>query len=361
MVIILANKKIALILLALITVAALASGCIEGAPAHDGGAAPTAATSDITLKVLHAGSLSVPLSEIEKLYEAKYPNVDVQREAAGSVKTVRKVTELGKEADVVASADYALISKMMIPDYTEWYAAFAKNQIVLAYRDDSKYANEITRDNWAEILRRADVKFGFSNGNDDPCGYRSLMAIQLAELSFDDDTIFDDLVSANSAIPAPEADASGTYKVIMPNSEDLNPDADRLMIRSMEVELIQALESKDLDYYFIYRSVARQHDHKILELNEDVDLSSVAYADTYGKAQVLLANGKTMTGAPIVYGVTIPNNAPNQDYAAKFVEMMINPEGQQVFIDQGQPPLVPAKTNDRSKLPSELQQYVEES
>lgn len=336
-----------MLLLTLFSVAIALSGC-------------TGTEQNINLKVLHAGSLAVPLGEIEKTYEARYSNVDVQREAAGSVKTIQKVTELHKDADVVASADYALIPEMMMPGYADWYIAFAKNQIVLAYGSDSKYADQITKDNWPSILRNPDVKFGFSNGNDDPCGYRSLMTIQLAELTFNDDQIFDDLVAANSAIPAPEADANGTYKVIMPKSEDLAPNADRLMIRSMEVELIHALESGEIDYYFIYRSVAKQHGHGILELDESVDLSSVDYAELYEKAQVLLANGKTMTGSPIVYGVTIPNNAPNSDYAIKFVDAMVNTEGQRTFTDQGQTPIVPAITNDRNKVPVELQQYVVE-
>jgi len=348
------KSKVTTTLLSILLVTLLLSGCTGMSENQD------TTTQRTTLKVLHAGSLAVPLEELEKAYEAEYPNVDVQREAAGSVKTIQKVTELHKESDVVASADYALIPKMMMPEYTDWYAAFAKNQIVLAYRTDSKYADEITKDNWPDVLRKPDVKFGFSNGNDDPCGYRSLMTIQLAEMAFEDDQIFDDLVAANSAIPAPEADSNGTYRVIMPKSEDMAPNADRLMIRSMEVELIHALESKDIDYYFIYRSVAKQHEQEILDLDESVDLSSVTYVDTYNKAQVLLANGNTMTGAPIVYGVTIPNNAPNRDYAVKFVEAMIDRGGQQIFIDQGQPPIVPAITNDKDKVPAGLQQYVTE-
>jgi len=41
------------------------------------------------LIVFHAGSLTVPFDAIEKEFEAKYPDVDVLREAGGSTKMAR--------------------------------------------------------------------------------------------------------------------------------------------------------------------------------------------------------------------------------------------------------------------------------
>lgn len=309
----------------------------------------------VKLKVLHAGSLTEPFKELKKIFEAKYPNVEVQLEAAGSAKTIRKVTELHKEADVVASADYTLIPKLMYPEYADWTIKFARNQIVLAYLDTSKYANEINSNNWYEILRRPDVKFGFSNPNDDPCGYRSQMVIKLAELYYNDDSIYDDLVAKNSNLRWVEE--NGNFVLKMPNSENINPNTDKLMIRSMEMELIYALEAKEIDYYFIYRSVAQQHGHKFVELPAQIDLSSVEHADFYKKVKVILANGKEVTGKPIVYGITIPKNAVHRDYAEKFVELVISEEGQKVFEKLGQPPITP-ETDNFEKLPENLKKYV---
>ena len=44
--------------------------------------------------VFHAGSLAVPFSQIEKAFEAKYPQYDVKREVSGSRKAARKVSDL---------------------------------------------------------------------------------------------------------------------------------------------------------------------------------------------------------------------------------------------------------------------------
>ncbi|MDI6888076.1 MAG: tungstate ABC transporter substrate-binding protein WtpA [Methanocellales archaeon] len=317
-------------------------------------AAPGCITSEkVTLKVLHAGSLSAPFEEMERLFEERFPDVDVQREAAGSTKTIRKVTELNKTGDVVASADYSLIAPMMYPEYADWYILFAKNSIVIAYTNDSRYADEINQDNWYEILGRLDVKFGFSNPNDDPCGYRSQMAIQLAELYYNDGNIYDDLVEKNTNLRMTFED--GTYILRAPNSEEINP-SDKIMVRSMEMELIHGLDAHEIDYYFIYRSVAEQHNERFLELPPQIDLSSADYADTYKKVQVVQSSGNIVTGKPIVYGITVPKNAEHYELGLEFVKLVLSDEGQKILDEMGQPPIVPAVGS--GNVPQELMMLV---
>jgi ABC-type molybdate transport system substrate-binding protein len=43
--------------------------------------------------VFHAGSLTVPLAEIEKRFEAANPGVDILREGGGSTKMARMISE----------------------------------------------------------------------------------------------------------------------------------------------------------------------------------------------------------------------------------------------------------------------------
>lgn len=317
------------------------------------------ATSEVhggTLMILHAGSLKIPFAKLEEVFEAEHPGIDVRCEAAGSAATIRKVTELHKEADVVASADYSLIPSMMYPEYADWYLQFARNQIVLAYTEKSKYAAEINASNWYEILRRDDVRFGFSNPNDDPCGYRSQMTIQLAEAHYGDDMIYEDLIESNSAMTMVYDAANGTYTLNMPESESIDPSA-KLMIRSMEMELIAGLDAQEIDYYFIYRSVAEQHGQSFLELPVEIDLSSVEYADTYKTVQVVQANGNLVTGKPVVYGITVPKNAQDPGMGLLFVKLVVSNEGQQIFVDLGQPPIVPAVGS--GEVPEEMRGMVE--
>ncbi|HKK43334.1 MAG TPA: substrate-binding domain-containing protein, partial [Bacteroidales bacterium] len=63
--------------------------------------------------IFHAGSLSVPLRQLKEAYEKKNPDVSILLEPSGSLVCARKVTELKKPCDIVASADYTVIDKML--------------------------------------------------------------------------------------------------------------------------------------------------------------------------------------------------------------------------------------------------------
>jgi len=308
-----------------------------------------------TVKVFHAGSLAVPLEEAEKQFEALHPDVDVQRESMGSISAVRQITDVGKNGEVLASADYTLIPSMMYPEYADWYVRFATNDLVLAYNPElSMYADEITPENWYEILRRDGVVFAFSNPNLDPCGYRAVMVFQLAELHYGNAQIFDDLILDNTAITITE-EADGTYLITVP--EDQKPNTDKVDIRPKSVELVAFVEEGGLDYAFEYRSVAVQHNLAFVDLPEQIDLSKVEYADFYKKVKLETADEKTKTGKPIVYGITVPTNAENPELGFEFVKFVIGDAGQKIFSDMGQPPIVPPLGS--GNVPEELESLVE--
>lgn len=353
-------RVIVIALIFAITFAGL--GCVgdsdEEAPSgEENGSVAAPAGEEAVLKIFHAGSLGVPFAELEAEFEAQHPGVDVQREAEGSAKCVRKITELGKTADILASADYSLIPSMMMPEYADWYAAFARNRIVIAYTDESAYSDEITTDNWYEILRRTDVNYGFSNPNDDPCGYRTQMVTQLAESYYGDNKIYDDLILDLTGMTGTEE--NGTYTVHVPDSESINPDNSKIMMRSKEVDLSSALEIGEIDYFYIYRSVAVQHGFEFIELPEAIDLSSIDYADNYSRVQVEMASGTIAIGSPIVYGVTVPKNAENPELGIEFVKLLLGETGQEIFVENGQPPIVPAQVGGKEAMPAELQVFVE--
>ncbi|MBN1194893.1 MAG: tungstate ABC transporter substrate-binding protein WtpA [Methanomicrobiaceae archaeon] len=318
-------------------------GCTTTEPAQSGTETPvpTAAPEEFALTVFHAGSLTAPFEEMKAAFEAEYPNVEVQLVPGGSTKVVKDITELDKSADVLASADYSLIPNLMVPDDADWYVTFAKNQMVLTYTDASNYADEITADNWYDILAREDVKWAFSDPNLDPCGYRTPMVIQLAELHYGDDQIFDRTVGANSALTVTEADGIYTIHATEPEPSG------SLSIRPKSVELVQMVESGGLDYAWEYRSVAVQNNLKFIELPEAIDLSSVDYESTYALVQIECVGseaGSTIMnkGSPIVYGVTVPKNADHPEAGLAFVKMLIEAPGQEIMNGQGQPPIVPA-------------------
>jgi len=331
-------KKLPLIL-ALFLVAAITLFC--GCVAPEEGVAPGegAAGEKITVKIFHAGSLTGPFEKIKAEFEEKYPNTEVLLEPAGSVECVKKVTETGKPADVVASADYALIPQYMVPDDADWYLTFAKNTMTLAYTDQSRHASEITADNWYTILGQDGVRWAFSDPNADPCGYRTPMVIKLAEGYYGDEAIFKNLVEDHSNIVATFEDGVWTI-----DATDPAPDGTKLTIRPKSVELVQMVQAGGIDYAWEYRSVAEQNAEsgvKYIEMPEGIDLSAIAYKDTYAKV-LIDTEGGIMKGKPIVYGVTVPTTADNPETGVEFVSMLIGPTGQQIMEEAGQPPITPS-------------------
>ncbi|MDP7080205.1 MAG: tungstate ABC transporter substrate-binding protein WtpA [Candidatus Undinarchaeales archaeon] len=345
------------IALAVLLSMTLLAGCTSGGTGNVSGSgktdAPPTTKGTTVLSIYHAGSLAVPFEALEKTFEALHPDIDIQREAAGSVKSVRKMTELGKTPDVLATADYSLIPSMTIPDHASWYAAFATNELVIAYNEKSAYRDEITTDNWFEVLRRPDVKFGFSNPNDDPCGYRATMINLLAETHYRDDKIFKDLIASNVAFTV-----ENDTRVVVPKSEAFDPNTKKVLIRSMETELLAALESGEIDYFFIYRSVAIQHHLDFIELPREINLGATEHGDFYMKYSLQQATGKVVQAKPIVYGVTIPDKAVHPELATQFLALLLGEEGQKIFADLGQPPIVPPMSSDPGKLPQELRPLV---
>ncbi|ASJ07942.1 molybdate ABC transporter substrate-binding protein [Thermococcus siculi] len=341
-------RSIALVLI--IGVSLIAAGCI-------GSGDNVAGTEEARLVVFHAGSLSVPFQGLEKEFsdyaeENLGVKVTFQDEASGSVKAVRKVTDLGKKADIVAVADYTLIPQLMVPNYTDFYVLFATNEIVIAFTDKSKYADEMKAhpEKWYEILARDDVSFGFSDPNQDPCGYRSVMVMKLADLYYGK-PIFETLVEKNTNIYA-----NGT-RIYVP--KEIGVKSDNVVIRPKETDLTGLVESGSLDYFFIYKSVAEQHNLPYITLPDEINLRDFSKADYYGQVEITLGStGKTIKAKPIVYGVTVPKDAPNRDLAIEFLKFLLGENGQKVFKENHQdflnPPVafgnVPEEIKDLVKV-----------
>ena len=291
------------------------------------------------LVMFYAGSLSMPFSDMKKAFEAAYPKVDLVMEGSGSTQAARKVTDLKKPCDIVASADYKVIDKLLIPDFADWNIRFASNQLVLCYTDKSKYADQVNADNWYDIIRKKEVSWGHSDPDLDPCGYRALMVIQLAEKFYQ---------------------KPGLNDAILANRPQAN-------VRPKAEELVTMLQAGDMDYAWEYLSVAVQHGLKYIILPDNINLGDYTRDDYYSQASVKVAGKAPGTfmeikGDSCTYGVTLIKNAPNPEAAIAFLKFMLSPDGGlKILKDQGQPPFIPCivpSSQMEEKLPAELKPLV---
>ncbi len=285
------------------------------------------------LVIFHAGSLSVPLREISNLFEKEYP-VIVKAEAAGSRSCARKICDIGRQCDVMASADYKVVADLLMPEHADFNIRFAANEMVIAFTEESKFGSEITADNWPEILVKDSVFFGRSDADLDPCGYRTLMLFQLGEKYY--------------KVPGLSEQLKKTTKYIRPK----------------ETDLLALLEAGEIDYLFIYRSVAAQHNLKMVLLPDEINLKSPAKTELYKTATVRLSGKKNgefirQSGEAIIYSVTIPRNAPNLKAAEAWVAFLLSPKGRNIMEKHGQSCILPPVADGFDKMPESLKIFCQ--
>jgi molybdate/tungstate transport system substrate-binding protein len=322
------------------------------------------------LVVFAAGSLIIPFGDLEKAFENRYPNIDVQAEYHGSIQVIRHATELHELIDVVATADASLVPMLMYaqndPDtgqpYANWYIRFASNHLALAYRPNSKYANEINGENWYSILARQDVRVGIADPRFDASGYRALMAYSLAQDYYQKNTLLKDMFSSHFTYPLGIIKDDGLTTITVPEIVETKPNS-HIVIRGASIQLIALIESGDLDYAFEYESVIRQHQLKLLQLPDSINLGADGYDHTYSTVQVSLdfqrfASVKPQfRGERIGYGITIPNNAPHPENAVQFITFLLNSEGRAIMQKDYHPLFDPATGDKYKNIPAALQKF----
>jgi molybdate/tungstate transport system substrate-binding protein len=293
-------------------------------------------TLERELIIFHAGSLSVPFHQLADTFMKENPGIKLLLEGAGSTECARKISELKKPCDIMASSDYSVIRDILIPEYTNWYVAFATNEIGIAYNDKSSMAANINKDNWYDILLTKNIIYGRANPNLDPCGYRTIFAFLLSE----------------------------KYYTKSGLAEKLSRKDDNF-IRPKEVDLLALLESNSIDYIFIYKSVAIQHKLKFLSLPVEINQSDPAFTEYYSTATTGVSgkdnNKKTLKKAePMLYAATIIKNAPHKNAAIKFMEFLLSEKGKIIMRENGQPSLNFVKKEYFQNVPDSIKKYIQE-
>lgn len=282
------------------------------------------------LIIFHAGSLSIPIKALADSFNVLNPDLKIKPEAAGSLSCIRLITDVKRPCDILASADYLLIDKLMIPEYASWNLKFAVNEMAIVYSPQSKDKDKITTQNWPSILQQDNIRIGRSDPNSDPCGYRTVIALKLAEKVTGKTNLAHNLLAK-----------------------------DNEFIRPKEVDLLALLETNTVDYIFLYKSVAEQHHLPYLSLADSINLGNPKLSNWYETVSVQIPGNSpkemiTQTGEAMVYGITIPKNAPNKEAAEAFIKFIVN-EGQDIIKACYQTPITPLQFTEKSIAPQWLQ------
>lgn len=254
-----------------------------------------------TLVVFEAASLASPMRSLLDTFGRRTGTV-VLEEHGASLELARRITELHQIPDVIALADHEVFAELLMPAATSWYATFARNRMVVAFTGRSRYASEITADNWRSVLLRPDVALGRTDPVLAPAGYRALLTYRLAERFYRDEGLAKRLEARTPAG----------------------------LIRANAADLAALLSVGELDYIIEYESLARAHHFRMIHLPPAIDLGDQSRTQDYANAEVTVKGSRasiSRRGAPILYGVSVPDKAPHRDAGIRYLQFLLGPEG----------------------------------
>ncbi len=262
------------------------------------------------LLVMNAASVTRPMRAVLDSFAAR-AGVKYALEPGASLEIARRITELRREPDVVVLADPEVFPNLLIPEFTNWYALFGRNRIVLAYTSKSRGAREITPENWRQVIQRAGVETGRADPNTDPSGYRTLLTFQLAEQYYRE---------------------PGLAKLLLAAAPTRN-------VRPREADQVALLQTQELDYIWTYQNLAVNDGLQYIKLPDAIDLGEMRDSATYARASTRVIGkrpGDTITvrGAPILFAVSAGLHAPHAVAAQRFITFMLSADGQRILRSQ---------------------------
>jgi molybdate/tungstate transport system substrate-binding protein len=248
-----------------------------------------------SLTVFYAPCYSPVLDEVRDDCESTL-DVKLLGEISGSQVCCRKVTELGRECDLLMVADSSLFRKIA-SSHARWRIDFAHDSVVLGVGIRARKTDEAEKD-WVPVLLDENIRLGRVDENLGPIGYRTLLVWALKE-----------------KLGHPGLAAS------------LRKRTDKVV--DHVAQLATELKAGSLDYGFLYKTTCLKDDIRFIALDNRINLGSPEM--DYSGAEVSFVNtqsGKketvTVRGSHITYGLTIPSNAPNREKAVQMVKYLLS-------------------------------------
>ncbi|HUF28526.1 MAG TPA: extracellular solute-binding protein [Gemmatimonadaceae bacterium] len=272
------------------------------------------------LVIYNAGSLARPLAAALDTF-ARREGIRVAQENLGSLEAARKLTELGQPPDLIALADHEVFPQLLMPEHTRWYIQFARNRMVIAHGPRSRGVATLDTARWWETLLANGVEVGRADPDLDPAGYRAILVMRLAEEHYQ---------------------RPGLAQRLLERAPTRN-------IRPKSAELTGLLQAGELDYVWVYQSVARAARIPYIPLPPEIDLGEAEHAARYARVEVRV-HGRTrgdtaiFRGEPILYAMSIPERAANPRLAERLIAFLMSDEGVDILRAQAleviRPPLL---------------------
>ena len=269
-----------------------------GAATAFGGVAGCLGGGGRTVSVLSAGSLARTFEEhVGPAFESE-TGISIQGEYYGTNALIRMVKDRTKAPDVVVSADATLLRDRLYGQITDWDVEFAANSLGIGYDTRTRTGRRIADgDPWYEVAPDADPgDIAIADPDLDPLGYRAVQAFELAGRAHDRPNLKTDLLDAVYREPE-------------------------------EPQLLTGVTTGSRAAAVVYRNMAVDHGIDFSEFPEEYNFADPDLADHYATAEYTTGEGYTAVGRPILYNVTIRDDADAPAAGRRLVEFLVdNPD-----------------------------------
>ncbi|HYK93926.1 MAG TPA: substrate-binding domain-containing protein [Thermoplasmata archaeon] len=327
------------IAVALICVAGgLAVGYVLRGPSGAGVGGPR------VLSVTAAGTLNTLFPEVGQALANDTPGVAApaaSEQFEGSLAALSAISTLHEPYDVAAAADFRLIPQLLEPGYATWEVVFATTPEVLCYDPTLSALSGINETNWASKIVQPGILLGVANQSTDPNGYNGIFVLELEGKIL------------NGSL-------SGLYGhfYTTPVGALAEPSSSTTRVEP-ETQVATLLSTHIVSAFITYRSYAVSHRLAYVALDPRVGLGSTNSSNIAGYAaastRILTSNGTSLvTGAPVLFAVTVPSNAPDANLGEQFVQFLFSPAGSALIAANGFGAVTPGWTDAPSRLPLSL-------
>lgn len=299
--------------------------------------APTRA-SGAPVNVFYAGSLTSLNENLVGPAFGAASGYSYLGKAAGSLAIANQIKGRLATPDVVEFADPAVNATLMGTAngaYVSWYFTYARSQLVIGFDPRSRFAREFRAVqahhlSWYKALLQKGLHLGRTDPNLDPKGYRALFMAGLAQRVYH-------LKSFKRAVFGSDL-----------NSAQIFP----------EEVLVARMLTGQIDAGVFYLSEVRDLGIPYITLPAQVNLGSSRYAKLYAGQHFTTTAGVKITGAPILYTLSIPSTVKNLEGAQAFVRFVLSKRVRALSARHGLLSLPITLTGDRSTVPANLAGFI---
>jgi len=253
------------------------------------------------------------VNEIAREFENKNTKAQLYLRVCGSRELgyIIKERKFVSRVDIIISSSPEAIEDFLLPEYLDWYIIFGRDEICLAYTEESKYSNQINEKNWYKIISQKGIKIARADENLDPLGYRTLISWKLADSYFKENI-----------------------------AQELFKNCSPVNIYPKEDDVVLSLKAGDADYAFEYLSIAKRESLHFIKLPPQINLGDNSFLALYEKVSVNVSGKERnrfieLKGRPITFALGFLKGSISKDWPKRFFEFLFSPEALNIFKKYG--------------------------